>query len=138
VNKVSLASRVKKEFYQTFLSNGYDGYVAVTLDTLTENEIELIEIWSEIKSQAGWASKVMKLLASICDAHGVSISLRMMPLRYTPSALMDKNNLYSNRNAAFLSKAALTDWYERHGFVFNQGSKVDMRRLIHQPISDTL
>lgn len=103
-------------FYKSFKDEGLSESVDILVCEDNESRIELTEIWSEKNSGNGYASSALKLLISICYANNVSIVLKVLPLRYTPSKFMDRSCEFTDKNKKFLDKKSLQNWYKRYGF----------------------
>jgi hypothetical protein len=110
------ASKAIYKFYNEFKKLGYNNFITIKLEQINENLVELNEIWSDKEIGKGYASKTIKLLIKWCQFYQSSITLMVLPLRYSPSKFMDRDNEYTNRNKKYLNKIALTIWYKKYGF----------------------
>ena len=73
----------------------------------------------------GYASRTLRMLTDLCDAHGVTIELVARPL--------DPTLLFTPGCPATHSVAELIEWYKRHDFVPAWATDDDTRTMIRRP-----
>lgn len=77
------------------------------------NKCELSSIWNHGNTGRGDATKVMKLLVSLADEYGITLTGYVHYLRYDDDTSTDEEFA---RNDTYLNSKQLINWYKKLGF----------------------